>query len=84
MKFVIKCTDGDVSQYLDKIKYQISKEGLDIEGNEKYYIELDSLQDLLALSNMTGNQLVIITKEHYKDYNSLSEDTIEIYNYYRE
>lgn len=90
MKFLIKSTSGHITDHLDKLHYKFYHDMVD--GEKIYFIEIDSLDDLIIISRLVERQVILTPRGYYSNYieddNTISLSPlfhqIEIYDDYRE
>lgn len=85
MKFYIKTTDSDgLAQYTERLlEYNIyeNPDSTADDDDERYIIEITTLEDLVELSEKTSQKIILIPSD-FKEKNI--KGYLEIYDYYRE
>lgn len=97
MKILIKSVDTlDISRYMSLLQDKFIVEKIIVEENEwlepdedekyytKYYITLDSIDDLIKLKNILKRELLIYGTYYTPMFDEINEDVIIIYDGYLE
>lgn len=97
MKILIKSVDTlDISRYMSLLQDKFIIEKIIVEENEwlepdedekyytRYYITLDSIDDLIKLKNILKRELVIYSTYYTPMFDEINEDVIIIYDGYLE
>lgn len=97
MKILIKSVDTlDISRYMSLLQDKFIIEKIIVEENEwlepdedekyytKYYITLDSIDDLIKLKNILKRELLIYGTYYTPMFDEINEDVIIIYDGYLE
>lgn len=97
MKILIKSVDTlDISRYMSLLQDKFIIEKIIVEENEwlepdedekyytRYYITLDSIDDLIKLKNILKRELVIYNTYYTPMFDEINEDVIIIYDGYLE
>lgn len=97
MKILIKSVDTlDISRYMSLLQDKFIIEKIIVEENEwlepdedekyytRYYITLDSIDDLIKLKNILRRELVIYSTYYTPMFDEINEDVIIIYDGYLE